>query len=135
MPENALEGLNWLAIAIAAFAPFMLGGIWYGPLFGKAWMRASGISEEKAKQANMPVVFGVSFLLQIVQALVLAMFIGTEANLSFGLFAGLSAGAFWVATGFGVVYLFEQRPIPHFLINGGYQVVSFTLMGVILGAM
>jgi hypothetical protein len=43
-------------------------------------------------------------------------------------------GAFWVATAFGVVYLFERRPMSLLLINGGYNVVVYTVMGVIIGA-
>jgi hypothetical protein len=39
-----------------------------------------------------------------------------------------------VATAFGVVYLFERRPIALFFINGGYNVVAYTVMGAILGA-
>ena len=135
MPQDPMAGLNWLAIVVAAVVPFVLGGLWYGPIFGKTWMAASGVTEEKAKQGNMQMIFGVSFVLQLMQAFVLAMFIGSEATLGFAVFAGASAGFFWVATGFGVVYLFEQRPLPHFAVNGGYQAVSFTLMGVVLGLM
>ena len=41
-----LSGLNWLAILVATVAAFVLGGLWYGPLFGKAWMAALGKTEE-----------------------------------------------------------------------------------------
>ena len=43
-------------------------------------------------------------------------------------------GAAWVVTAFGVVYLFERRPLVLLLINGGYNVVVYSLMGAILGA-
>ncbi|MGZ4038794.1 MAG: DUF1761 domain-containing protein, partial [Bacteroidia bacterium] len=43
--------------------PMVLGFIWYNPkVLGKAWMEASGMTEEKAKNANMALVFGLSFL-------------------------------------------------------------------------
>jgi hypothetical protein len=32
-----------------------------------------------------------------------------------------------------VIYLFEQRPLRLFFINAGYQIVNFTVMGLILG--
>ena len=32
--------VNWLAVLAAAVSAFMLGGIWYGPLFKQAWMRS-----------------------------------------------------------------------------------------------
>lgn len=131
---TVMGGINWLAVVVAAVSTFVLGAVWYGPIFGKAWMGASGMTEERAKQANMGMIFGVAFLLELVAAFVLAMFIGAEANVGFGVFAGLSAGLFWVATAFGVVYLFEQRPLAHWAVNAGYHVIAFTIMGAILGA-
>jgi hypothetical protein len=62
------------------------------------------------------------------------MFIGPEANLLDGLFAGFMAGFTFVAAAFGISYLFEFRPIKLWLINAGYQVVVFSVMGAILGA-
>ena len=60
---------NFLAILAAAFVPLILGFIWYGPmLFQKAWMRESGMTEEKMQGGNMGVIFGLSFLLSILLA-------------------------------------------------------------------
>ncbi len=125
--------VNWLAVVVAAIATFVLGAVWYGPLFGRTWMRASGVTEEQARQGNMPMIFGVSFVLELVAAIVLAMFIGADATLGFAVSAAAAVGVFWVSTSFGVVYLFEQRPLAHWLVNGGYWVVAFTMMGLILG--
>lgn len=56
--------LNFLIILAAALIPMVMGFIWYNPkIFGKAWMTASGMTEEKAKSANMPLIFGLSFVL------------------------------------------------------------------------
>ena len=128
MPE-----INWLAVAAAALATFLIGGVWYGPLFGRAWMRASGVTPEQAGKGNMPMIFGLSFVLQLIAAAVLAMFIGPEATFGFAVAAAAAVGFFWVAPAFGVVYLFEQRPFAHWVVNAGYHIVSFVVMGVILG--
>jgi hypothetical protein len=64
----------------------------------------------------------------------LAAFIGAKASVSFGLFGGLATGLGWVAMSLGVIYLFEQRSPKLWLINSGYQVVAFTVMGALLGA-
>lgn len=125
--------MDAVAVAVAALSSFVVGGVWYGPLFGKAWMRASGIDEEKAAQANMAKVMGLSFTLQLVAAAVLLMFIGPEAEPGFAVAAAAAVGAFWVAPALGVVYLFEQRPLAHWAVNAGYNVVAFTVMGVVLG--
>lgn len=129
-----VAAINWIAVVVAAVATFVLGGLWYGPLFGQRWMAASGVSEEEVAQGNPARTFSISFVLQFVAAAVLAMFIGPEAGLAFGLAAGGAVGLFWVAGAFGVVYLFEQRPFAHWAVNAGYQVVSYLLMGGILGA-
>ena len=78
-------------------------------------------------------IFGLSAIASLVMAFNLAAFIGAKASLSFGLFAGAAAGIGWVAMSLGVIYLFEQRSLKLWLINSGYQVVAYTLMGGLLG--
>jgi len=134
MDGSVLASVNWLAVFVAAVATFVLGGLWYGPLLGKPWMQAAGMTEEQVAGANMPRLFGMSFVLQLLTAFALALFIGAESSLGFGVFAGFMAGALFVATATGVVYLFEQRSFFHWAINAGYQILAFTLMGAILGA-
>lgn len=131
---TAMGAVNWLAAIVAALSAFVIGALWYGPLLGKPWMRASGMTEEKAKSANMGMIFGLAFVLELLAAIALAMFIGTDAGLGFGVFAGFMTGLFFVSTALGVVYLFEQRPIALWAIDGGYQVVMYTVMGAIIGA-
>lgn len=131
---TAVAAINWLAVIVAAVATFALGALWYGPLVGKAWLHLSTMTEERAASANMPVIFGVAFVLQLLAAFALAMFIGGGAGVSFGAFTGFMTGTFFVATAFGVVYLFEQRPFALWGIDAGYYILSFTMMGAILGA-
>ena len=38
--------INWLASAVAAFIAFVLGGLWYGPVFGKQWQALAGVTDE-----------------------------------------------------------------------------------------
>lgn len=131
---TAFGTINWLSVFIAALSAFLLGGIWYGPLFGKAWMQAFGFSEEDLKKRSIPKTFGFSFLLAFAAAVNLAMFIGGEATLLFGTLAGFFAGIGWVATFLGILYLFEMQTLKIYLINAGYCTVSLTIMGAILGA-
>ncbi len=128
--------INWLAILTATvFGFFVVGGLWYGPLFGKAWMQAFGLTEDDLASRNMPKVFGLSFLLALIAAINLALFMGPDADLSFGLMAGFFAGFGWVATLLGILYLFEHRSIQAYAINAGYCVVAMTCMGGIIGFM
>lgn len=125
---------NFAAVFVAALMGFAVGGLWYSPLmFATAWMKEAGISEEQTRNAPMARIFGLAALASLVMAFNLAAFIGAKASLAFGLFAGAAAGIGWVAMSLGVIYLFEQRSLKLWLINGGYQVVSYTLMGGLLG--
>jgi hypothetical protein len=115
---TAVSAINSMAVIIAAVSAFCVGGLWYGPLFGRAWMDAWNFTEEQLATRNMPIVFGVSLIFSFIAALNLAMFIDAEADLAFGLFAVFAAGLGWVAAFLGILYLFEQRSLKLFMING-----------------
>lgn len=125
--------INWLAVLVAALSAFPLGYLWYGPLFGKAWMSEVGMTEEKARAANPAIMYGGAFALALLQASTFAMFLGDTPNPDAALY-GLCAGLAWVGAAIGVQYLFEQRSLKLFLINAGYNTVAFTLIGAIVGA-
>ena len=134
MDMAVLTGAAWLGVLVAAVLPFVLGALWYGPLFGRVWMAASGVSPAQIREANMARVFALAFLLELIQAILLRLLLGEDAGLRAGVTTGLMVGVGWVATAIGVFHLFEHRPTAHFLVNAGYAVVSFVIMGAVLGA-
>ena len=134
MGSSGPIALNWLAVVCAAATGFIIGGLWYGPLLGKAWMHATGITQEAMAKGNKARTFGLTALLNLIAAASLAMFIGLQGDWYSGLFAGFMTGATFISTALGVIYLFEMRSLKLWLINAGYQTVNFTAMGVILGA-
>ena len=126
--------INYWAVLAAALSSMILGALWYSPmLFGASWMRESGMTEDKARSANMAKVMGAAFLLSVIGAAVFAMFLGPTATPMFGVAVGFAAGLCWVAGSYGINYLFEQRSLRLFLINGGYHTIQYTLIGLILG--
>ena len=128
MPE-----FNILAVLAAAVATFVLGGLWYSPaLFGKAWQREAGVTDEQMRASNKAMIFGLAFVLSLVAAFVFAMFLGPRPPVNLGLSAGFAAGLCWVAASFGINYLFEQRSFKLWLINAGYHTLQFTIIGLIL---
>jgi hypothetical protein len=131
MPE-----INYIAVLVAGLSAFMLGGLWYSPaLFARPWMALTGLNQERLAASSPALVFGGAFLLSLVAAWVFAMFLGPNPGLQFATAAGFAAGLGWVATSFGINYLFERRPLRLGLINGGYHTLQFTLYGVVLGAL
>ncbi|MBX2829018.1 MAG: DUF1761 domain-containing protein [Flavobacteriaceae bacterium] len=131
---TAFGNIKWLSVIGAAVSSFLIGGIWYGPLFGRAWMTEFGFTEEDLKKRSIPKTFGLSLILAFIAATILEMFIGPKADLAFGASAGFFAGFGWVAMLLGILYLFEMKSLKAYLVNAGYCVVTLTVMGTILGA-
>lgn len=64
--------MNLIAIFTAALIPMVMGFIWYHPkTFGSAWMRLTGMTEEKARQGNMAVKYGLAFLFSFMLSFIL----------------------------------------------------------------
>lgn len=134
---ESLKHLNWLAVLVAAFAGFSLGALWYSPLlFVKAWMKESKIdpnNKDKTHGTNMALTFGTAFFLQFVAAAFVAL-VCQGGDAAHGAMTATLIGVVWVSTSMGIHYLFESKSLKLFFINAGYSTLSFTVMGVILGA-
>ena len=133
------SGINIWELIVASLSTFVIGFFWYGNLlFGKTWQKLAGLSDEDIAKGNMALIYGLAFVLNFVAALFISMFteiammLGTSAFLA-GLFAVVLCIGF-VATSVGVNFLFSRKPFKLYLIDVGYMVVSFFVMGVIIGA-
>ncbi|MCW4460626.1 DUF1761 domain-containing protein [Sphingomonas sp. BT-65] len=126
--------IHWLAVLAAAIAGFAVGALWYGPLFGKAWMAERGITQEDAAKANMPLIFGTAFVLNLIASFVLDHVLGTygapDLGLSVMIAGGIALG--FIVTSLGVNYLFSRQSMRLFLIDAGYWLVIYCVMGVVL---
>jgi hypothetical protein len=128
--------INWFSVLGASLVGFAVGGLWYGPVFGTAWMRSLGMDPEVMKNAPKPGmarIFGITFVLQFIMAYCLAMFFGNQITTATGALYGFLAGLPWVAFALAINALYEQKPASYIFINGGYWTVTFTLMGLVLG--
>ncbi len=71
--------LNYGAIMLASVIQFVIGGIWYMPMFGDTWGKIHGF-DRKSKEAQaamkkgMAPLLGVQFLVTIVTTSILALF-------------------------------------------------------------
>lgn len=133
---SAIAGLNWLAVILAAVTAFLIGGFWYSKkVFGNAWMLEVGLTDEAIGRGNMALIFGGTFVLLLIAATALAFFLGSGSDWLIGLQAGLLVAVCWIATAYGITYFFEQRSLRLYLINAGYYLVLFAVMGTIIGAL
>ena len=130
-----LSLINWLAVIVAGLSAFAVGGIWYSsPLFGSAWMIDSNLTEEQIKSGNKGKIFGFTAIFSLIMAINLAMFLAdAKTDVTWGATAGFLAGI-WTFCAIAIHSLFELKSWRHIFINGGYSIVSLTLMGTIIGA-
>ena len=121
------------AILVAAVSGFLIGGLWYGPLFGKAWQAARGLSDDAMKNANMPMIFGLTFVLNLFSAFILDHTLSTYGapglNLSVMISSGVALG--FIVPAIGVNYLFSRQSLRLFMIDAGYWLVIYSVMGVV----
>lgn len=131
--------LNWLAVLVAGFAAFMLGGLWYTALFGKLWQRLNGYSDEKLKEMQAkrppPVFFGTMIVCYMAIALVFAVLV-VKFNIVGALDGALLGAGLWaIVAAVGVTaQIASDKPMKALAIDATYQLVYFVMMGAILGA-
>lgn len=62
--------MNFYIFFAAALIPLVIGAVWYNPkVLGTAWMNSTGLTEEKLRGANMPLIFGLTYVLGLLIAL------------------------------------------------------------------
>lgn len=125
--------VSLLATVVATGLGFVLGALWYGPLFGARWRAAVGMPVEQIRDANPVKTYGATFVLGLIASYVFGLYLGPNPGRAFAVVAGAAAGLCWVATALATNYLFERRPVALMAINGGYHAIRFTLIGLSFG--
>ncbi|MBI4451139.1 DUF1761 domain-containing protein [Candidatus Woesearchaeota archaeon] len=130
-----MANVNLLAVLVSAVASMVLGFLWYGPLFGKAWMRLSGKpAKSKAKTQGMGLKYLLGFIASLVMAYVLAILIqqAGAGMLSAGVKVGALAWLGFLATNELGTYLWDNKPFTLYLVNAGYWLATLLVMAAIL---
>ena len=133
-------GVNLWSVLAAAVATMILGFLWYSPfLFAKPWTLAMGYDpNDKAKMEEMRKgagkLYGITFITSLLSAFVLAKIIDvTTVNaVLYGMKIGFAVWLGFVTTVQLTSTLFKKRPIKLYLIDTGYQLVCYLVMGAIL---
>ena len=134
--------INYLAVLASTLAAVVLGSLWFGPLFGKQWMRMVGIHIPGEITKPMRNSMMRSYALVVIGALVMAtvlahaLFYITEFTDIYGIGTGTTT-ALWVWLGFVATplmgsVLWENRPWKYWFIVAGYWLVALGTMGAIL---
>ena len=128
-----MANANLLAILVAAAAGFLIGGVWYGPLFGKAWMQARGLTEEELRGGNMLKIYGLTFAFSVLSAVflghLLAHFGDMSARSTMMISVGIALG--FIVPAIGTNYLFGRASGKLFAIDAGYWILFYAAMGTV----
>src|SRR2546428_10741122 len=89
-----LDANFYIAVIVAAIVSFIIGGIWYQPLFGKAWMAALGKTEadKEAMRKQAPKGFVAALIGALISSFVLALFLEYGRLANVGLPSGVAGG-------------------------------------------
>ncbi len=134
------KGVNLWAVLVAAVSTMVVGFLWYSPfLFAKPWMLAMGYDpENKAATDEMRKSAGKSYAISFVASLLAAFVLGKIIDLStvdsalYGMKVGFAVWLGFVTTVQLTANLFGNQPTKLYLINTGYQLVCYLVMGAIL---
>jgi hypothetical protein len=126
-----LKGVNWIAVIIAVVLLEALGMVWYGPLFGKAWLAAMGHTPDMANQ-NMLMAVGVVNTLVCVTGLAWLIHRVGAATLGAAVMTSVAAWFFFSLTTQSTEYLYMGMSLQLLEINASFQLVSFVIAGAAL---
>ncbi|RYF98189.1 MAG: DUF1761 domain-containing protein [Chitinophagaceae bacterium] len=155
---------NFLALLVAALSTVVIGAIWYNPnVFGTVWMRESRLTEADLKSGNMIKIISLSIIFAFFMAFILQFMVihqygvfgliggdpskalpsyanfmadyGTHyRTFKHGMLHGAMMGGLFALPLIGINGLFERKSWKYIIINGGYFIVSLTIMGGIICA-
>ena len=129
--------IDYLAVLVAPIPSMVVGFLWYGPLFGKMWMKLTNLDNKKmqaAKKKGIGKTYALAFLTSLIMSYVLAHFVDyvDAKTIADGIVLG-----FWVWIGFlattqiGSVF-WENKPVKLYLINTLHYLVTLVVMAAIL---
>jgi len=125
-----------LPYIVSSIVYFLIGALWYTPLFGKAWAKEVGMSMDggmgAARGKFIAGMFGqlVSSFLYVAGVYMLLM-IGNFYSLGGALIVGASVSVFFVLSVNSGKILFQGKP-KLFFIDAGYAVVGAFAAALIL---
>ncbi len=132
-----MEGVNLLAVVVAAVANMAVAALWYSPvLFGKPWLADVGASEEALRAAA-----GRGYVLAGIGSLVASFTLASSLSafgmdgLVDGLLLGLEYGIGITAMYMLSIMAFEARSLRLIAIDAGFVVIGLAVVGSVLGVM
>ncbi len=127
-------GLNLWLVLLSTALYFGLGALWYSPiLFAKPWMALNNFTEDDLEDKPLTyIITGINIFISVVIFGWLMNITGrTDVPTAIGL-----AALVWIGvrgTTSLTNYLFEDKPVQLWLINGAYHLVGLLITAVLFG--
>jgi hypothetical protein len=145
-------------VFLSGLIPLIVGFIWYNPkVFGNAWMRAAGLTEERMKSGNMAVIFIVTYALGCLISLMMMAVVIHQSHVysifadapdaadvvkdfmaqygekfrtfKHGAFHGVLSALLFVTPIIAINALFERRGFRYIALHAGFWIISLALIG------
>lgn len=136
--------IDWLSQGAAAVSALVIGFIWYGILFKNTWMCAAGLTLAKIKRGLHPAIL---YSIVLILCFILSIGLHRHIILIHAKFGSTTDYPFWHGVSHGITdsflygaitvflvnALFDLRNWKYMLINIGYWIIVFGVMGGIIG--
>lgn len=128
--------VHFISIILAMIVNIAVGMLWYGPLFGKIWLKMTGMKQEDAqmKPIDMAMAWVVAFLMTVGLNSTLQfseMVSEIDGILNILATAGMITATFMAPVGLNLV-IWEKRNPMLFLLNMGHFFVTLIATGIVL---
>ncbi|OFW66266.1 MAG: hypothetical protein A2Z12_05715 [Actinobacteria bacterium RBG_16_68_21] len=129
---DRINNLDWLAVVVGALVFMVVGFLWYGPLFGKAWSKATGV----AMTGGMPRPdkMGWTFVYSFVLSSAVNYF-GVLDKIEHSLIVGIMLGFFVAGAAAYSQVVWENRKHSVWMIDTIYLFVAISIVAYVQGLM
>lgn len=133
---SLFSSLPWVGIIVGTLLCFFFGALWYGPINGKKWMKAVGITQADIdrEEKERPKLMLGEFIMTLVSVFMLSIVLGwaNPQNLVQAIHVG-----FILFLGFFLPMVVSQKLWQNtsndlFFIQFGYGIIAFTIMSASL---
>jgi len=129
------RNVNWGGVIVAVIVAELIGFLWYGMLFDEQFMALTGITEERAAGQEWRMGLGVANLIVVMLGLgALLPRLGANSYAEGGKW-GLFVAVFFACTVTSLGYIYELAAPMLTALGFGYQILTLTVGGAIIGGL
>ncbi len=127
--------INWFTVVVASCLGMLVSAVWYSDsLFGKVWRKSVGLKKSDIEQPGVDVALVIILITLIITTASMAVLMdvlqisGGWNGLLFGVLVGFG----FLVTNNGMHKLYEQRQFPLFVITAVGDILTMSVIGVVL---